>query len=164
MPGLLGSFRSTDDRGTPIRVPMPYAPAPDWLTGKTPASALKLRRQVLWATHIAQSWLVRACLFALAALMTVWFVLEWVRRGEDVLSLALVVFAWFLAAAWPAWVRFESRGWCRKAPLSLPICAVCAYELVDLAPEPDGCTVCPECGAAWRLDAQSPNNAPGEGA
>lgn len=30
-------------------------------------------------------------------------------------------------------------------------CASCAYSLKELAPEQDGCTVCPECGAAWRL-------------
>ncbi len=28
-------------------------------------------------------------------------------------------------------------------------CAGCAYSLEGLGPEPDGCTVCPECGAAW---------------
>lgn len=30
-------------------------------------------------------------------------------------------------------------------------CAACFYPLDDCKPEPDGCTVCPECGAAWRL-------------
>ena len=30
-------------------------------------------------------------------------------------------------------------------------CLACNYELVGVPPEPDGCTVCPECGAAWRL-------------
>jgi hypothetical protein len=29
-------------------------------------------------------------------------------------------------------------------------CLVCAYPLAELESEPDGCTVCPECGAAWR--------------
>ncbi len=32
-------------------------------------------------------------------------------------------------------------------------CATCAYSLRGLPREPDGCTVCPECGAAWRLAA-----------
>lgn len=31
-------------------------------------------------------------------------------------------------------------------------CGGCAYPLDALDPEPDGCTVCPECGAAWRID------------
>jgi hypothetical protein len=35
--------------------------------------------------------------------------------------------------------------------LSAGHCASCGYELAQLPPEDDGCTVCPECGAAWRL-------------
>lgn len=34
------------------------------------------------------------------------------------------------------------------------ICLICKYELKGLPPEPDGCTVCPECGAAWRIRAE----------
>lgn len=33
-------------------------------------------------------------------------------------------------------------------------CGACKYELGHVA-ETDGCTVCPECGAAWRLPAQT---------
>jgi len=28
-------------------------------------------------------------------------------------------------------------------------CATCGYSLRGVQPEPDGCTVCPECGSAW---------------
>ena len=38
-----------------------------------------------------------------------------------------------------------------RACLRLRRCPSCAYDLATLTPEPDGCTVCPECGAAWRL-------------
>jgi hypothetical protein len=31
------------------------------------------------------------------------------------------------------------------------LCPACGYSIRELAAEPDGCTVCPECGAAWRL-------------
>lgn len=31
-------------------------------------------------------------------------------------------------------------------------CASCGYSMRGLAPQADGCTPCPECGAAWRLD------------
>ncbi len=31
-------------------------------------------------------------------------------------------------------------------------CAVCDYPLDGLVAEADGCTVCPECGAAWRVE------------
>jgi len=32
-------------------------------------------------------------------------------------------------------------------------CLVCRYSLYGLQPESDGCTVCPECGGAWRIQA-----------
>lgn len=40
----------------------------------------------------------------------------------------------------------------RRVMLAEERCASCAYPLVGLQVEADGCTVCPECGAAWRLD------------
>lgn len=33
-------------------------------------------------------------------------------------------------------------------------CGVCAYDVRGLAPEADGCVVCPECGAAWKPTAR----------
>jgi len=30
-------------------------------------------------------------------------------------------------------------------------CPACGYDLAGAAPADDGCTVCPECGAAWKL-------------
>ena len=41
----------------------------------------------------------------------------------------------------------------RRAMLRAELCVSCAYPLDGCQPEPDGCTVCPECGAAWRLKA-----------
>jgi hypothetical protein len=35
--------------------------------------------------------------------------------------------------------------------IRLRLCASCGYDLRGSKVEPDGCTVCPECGAAWRL-------------
>ncbi len=42
-------------------------------------------------------------------------------------------------------------------------CLACGYDLRRCAREPDGCTVCPECGAAWKLPtpaATDGNSAP----
>ncbi len=33
-------------------------------------------------------------------------------------------------------------------------CASCGHDLAGCTPEADGCTVCPECGAAWRLQSK----------
>lgn len=30
-------------------------------------------------------------------------------------------------------------------------CPSCAYNLTGVTPDPDDCTTCPECGAAWKL-------------
>lgn len=38
----------------------------------------------------------------------------------------------------------------------LRMCLCCGYELEGIPAESDGCTVCPECGAAWRLTESSP--------
>ena len=35
--------------------------------------------------------------------------------------------------------------------LAAAYCPSCAYDLASISPQPDGCRVCPECGAAWRL-------------
>lgn len=34
---------------------------------------------------------------------------------------------------------------------SLGLCGACAYRLRAVPPDTDGCTVCPECGSAWKL-------------
>lgn len=36
-----------------------------------------------------------------------------------------------------------------------PVCPSCRYDLAGLPVEPDGCTVCSECGAAWRFNPQA---------
>lgn len=40
-------------------------------------------------------------------------------------------------------------------------CASCGYDLREVHPSPDGCAVCPECGAAWRLASTIPSHGNG---
>ena len=63
----------------------------------------------------------------------------------------------FLGAGLFVYVGMRNPGWIRRRRDRLAEqlarcddCVACAYPLNGLAPEPDGCTVCPECGAAWR--------------
>ena len=37
------------------------------------------------------------------------------------------------------------------AMLRVRLCPSCGYSLYECESESDGCTVCPECGAAWRM-------------
>ena len=48
---------------------------------------------------------------------------------------------WFLAGRQQAAEAFVARG----------RCASCTYEIVGLPVQSDGCAVCPECGAAWKV-------------
>jgi hypothetical protein len=38
----------------------------------------------------------------------------------------------------------------------LRACLACGYDVRGVPPESDGCTVCPECGAAWRFLTSNP--------
>jgi hypothetical protein len=40
------------------------------------------------------------------------------------------------------------------------LCAVCASSLEDLTPESDGCVVCSQCKAAWRIERGKPGDQP----
>ena len=44
-----------------------------------------------------------------------------------------------------------ARAFGSTHPASGSHCPNCDYQLAGLPPAPDGCTVCPECGAAWKL-------------
>lgn len=48
------------------------------------------------------------------------------------------------------------------AALAVRRCPACTHNLEGVLSDPDGCTVCPECGAAWKLTAptQPPTTPP----
>ncbi len=69
---------------------------------------------------------------------------SWIDRG-----LLLVLIAGFVGLTLHEHSRHAIRR-CARALLEERRCPSCAYDLQGLAPAPDGCTVCPECGAAWR--------------
>lgn len=54
--------------------------------------------------------------------------------------------AGFFALATRVWVPGVARQW-----LAQKTCASCRYGLAEIEPEADGCTVCPECGGAWKI-------------
>jgi hypothetical protein len=66
-------------------------------------------------------------------------------RGElFVLSILCLATVWYLHR----WKRRRTGIEVDRA-----VCVVCGYSLHDAVAEPDGCALCPECGAAWRLEA-----------
>jgi hypothetical protein len=58
----------------------------------------------------------------------------------------------YKAARW-LWAPIEAREMLRKN-----LCPHCRFSLAAIFPDLDGCTVCPECGAAWKLPPPTPNN------
>ncbi|MCC5821809.1 MAG: hypothetical protein LAT64_00815 [Phycisphaerales bacterium] len=48
-------------------------------------------------------------------------------------------------------MAWRSPEHARDALLEYDLCPVCVHGLGGIPPEPDGCVVCPECGAAWRM-------------
>ncbi len=60
-------------------------------------------------------------------------------------AVALFPIAWMLAA------RFAGGPEIVWSFLAERRCPCCAYDLSVAPADPDGCTTCPECGAAWKI-------------
>lgn len=135
-----------DSRGRPIRVQR---------EPPTPGMA-NFRRHLTPLQRAA--W--RACVYVPVLLTFAWvpFVF-WLTpdgpimslRGFVTCGLMFVSFSWTVAA-----MRLIDRM--IKIPaiaaerLSRRLCASCEYPLELGPPDADGCAVCPECGAAWKLN------------
>lgn len=52
---------------------------------------------------------------------------------------------------WMLWWFVAGRQQAAESYVALGRCASCTYEMVGLPVEADGCAVCPECGAAWKV-------------
>lgn len=50
------------------------------------------------------------------------------------------------------WWRDNGRGYLKDRKR----CAACAYDLADVATDRFGNTICPECGASWKLPGKPP--------
>ena len=89
-----------------------------------------------------------------AAWVLLWLLARLLRnRVYDARGRIRFVPAYYLPAGdrwWGPW-RFRRAGGLALMMLKDRICPSCRYNLDGTSPESDGCTVCPECGAAWRL-------------
>lgn len=65
------------------------------------------------------------------------------------------VFAIFVVGAgfifWMLWWFISGRQQAADGLIARGTCASCEYEIAGLPIEGDGCVVCPECGAAWKV-------------
>ena len=77
---------------------------------------------------------------------------------SDVLGIytwiAFVMIVIIMVPFWQVVTYFEDRALAkglRRLFRYHAHCPSCLYGIRDIEPDPDGCTICPECGAAWRL-------------
>lgn len=68
---------------------------------------------------------------------------------SSTLTVTLAALSWWFDT--PRFRRVLWGGQWKARYKELGRCPACQYSLASLEPATDGCTVCPECGAAWRL-------------
>lgn len=147
------AIRSTDDRALPVRIPLAHAldVARRWVIRRRRPSWRGLRSLFI-ALFVTGP--VLAIVFGIALLV----IAVRVTMDQPAVGLWLLIFspvyspllmlAFTLArglfgfgGAVPDLVRADMLARAR--------CPACNYALIDSEPEPDGCTRCAECGAAW---------------
>jgi hypothetical protein len=79
--------------------------------------------------------------------MTGWMP-AWVESLTGVLYVGSALMLFVLGALYAA--RFQEAQ--RRALIRRGYCPACCYRIGGVPAQPDGCVVCPECGAAWRRD------------
>lgn len=149
-------MQTFDDRGRPIH--LEKLPHRSYLRAESPPrrfSTLQLQR--LRRIEVRNFFVVMVAIGAYLVLCLVG--IGWLRAQFGVptpfLSLAISIVPMLLGLWWSA-NRLDRIYALHHLP-ALLICPACGHSLRGLSPEPDGCTACPECGAAWRA-APSPDN------
>ncbi len=87
--------------------------------------------------------------------------IAWKRWNAMYISVGWSLVLWCIAGivaivglAWPLLVFISLRRLEAKRKTLPRLCPSCVYSLVDLPIESDGCTLCPECGSAWKFEAE----------
>ncbi|MBY0112661.1 MAG: hypothetical protein K2Y21_07560 [Phycisphaerales bacterium] len=140
---LLGSQHLTDGRGhlVPMLKPIRLGDRFSWRRHMTSTE----RRR--WGGLIALN-----AMFLLGVLLLGGTVGLW-----GFLALCGVSLLFSFCGAWVFDRRVKIPG-TAAARIERGLCGSCVYPIETTSPQPDGCTVCPECGAAWKLPPPPPNN------
>ncbi|MEL7472837.1 MAG: hypothetical protein AAGK04_05910 [Planctomycetota bacterium] len=142
-----------DDRGNAIS-----RPSATELSRRLPCSSDDWSLRVQMCLPIGVARRAAVTLFFLVALMFLALVLVLFMPGllglipAAFLLLPSVAVSVYVIAGYLRHHRRATIAACRE----YPVCLQCLFKLRGLMSEPDGCTVCPECGAAWRLASTDP--------
>jgi hypothetical protein len=125
-----------------------------------PAGALRRVRDTLWTTAVTRvgdlpGYVGAAFLPGMIILGANWiFTGHWWPRNTAAGFLVGISpplgICMYLALNRRGFRRFRARN-VAGAMLGVGHCPGCGYDLTRATPEDDGCTVCAECGGAWRL-------------
>ena len=149
----------TDDRGQRVKlIPVRHLRAFRVMRSPIP---LEARRQIYGKTMCLHWPGVRIPVGIWLTLTALWWLSLW-QSTFLFRTPATPRFATFLVLINLPWLalpvaRYFSIRWIRQA-IAFTVCkhgycASCGYSMVQLEPDGDGCTVCPECGSAWRIPA-----------
>ena len=153
-----------DERGTRRRVlSMREAAKP---LGIKPTSLSRPGDHAKFKTEFIRNWLLPAAITiaVVAAYATIRGFFNW----ESLLfgSFAVLVgmsFSSLVVSLYSYIYIWKSAEHGRDALLASGLCPSCGYGIAGVRCEADGCTVCPECSAAWRMECgPDGRNAPGE--
>lgn len=104
---------------------------------------------------------VRVGVIFTVAMIPVQSAIAWIQHGDPGLGIQIMLAPLYLIGfGLPMGYFASARMWrstahARDAMLEYDLCPHCAHGLGGIPPEADGCTVCPECGSAWRIDTQA---------
>ena len=85
---------------------------------------------------------------SIGAMAVIW--LGAANRGEAIVRVAAMACVIAAMCSWRITQRQRARALVSQLTRELK-CPACCFDLARLPASADGCTQCPECGAAWRL-------------
>jgi len=152
---VVGMSQPRDDRGRPCGLPERLLDGPAAEADEEAETLWEdeyfLRRLDFWREPLRA---IETVVFAFGSVLvmgvpisTHWL-LGWPRWIGWAVGIGAMV---TLLPLWMRWDRRERFGFARESFLKRGVCPSCSYPLNRCPSDTDGCTVCPECGAAWRL-------------
>lgn len=130
--------------------------------GIKPTSLSRLGDHAKFKAEFIRNWLIPAAIIiaGVAVYASIQGVFDW--QALLFVSFAVLVamsFSSLVVSLYSYIYVWKSAEHGRDALLASGLCPSCGYGIVGVRCEPDGCTVCPECGAAWRMGSQRPAEA-----
>lgn len=143
------SITIRDDRGNTVTVTGSANNELDIL--KSSLRGGEIYKESMRTTWTNAGWLVVGCAAALAAGYALRIMIPGYARTFWALPLCLMVAFVIGRVTWKNSARRRVLQRKVREMVERGACPACDYGLREIPTAADGCTVCPECGAAWRM-------------